>query len=105
MTFDFEKAKAALAANPAALAFMDDNKATLIALGEQAILQIVNAYLGGNDQAVVTAFWSLDKQAEAMVTGSADVAQRQYDFKQRALATAKAAASLIISALMAGVVL
>jgi hypothetical protein len=105
MTFDFDKAKAALAGNPAATAFMDGNKAALIALGEQAIMQIVNAYLAGNDSAVVTTFWSLDQQAAAMVTGSADVAQRQYDFKQRAFTVAKIAAELIATVLAAGVVL
>ena len=77
MTFDFDKAKAALASNPVAAAFLDNNKAYLVNLGQQAITQIVTAYLAGNDQAVVTTFWTLDQQAAAMVTGSADVAQRQ----------------------------
>ena len=105
MTFDFDKAKAALASNPIAAAFMDNNKAYLVNLGEQAIMQIVAAYLSGNDQSVVTTFWSLDQQAAAMVTGSADVAQRQYDFKQRALTVARIAAELIATVLAAGVVL
>ena len=47
----------------------------------------------------------LDQQAAAMVTGSADVAQRQYDFKQRALTVARIAAELIATVLAAGVVL
>ena len=105
MTFDFDKAKAALASNPVAAAFLDNNKAYLVNLGQQAITQIVTAYLAGNDQAVVTTFWTLDQQAAAMVTGSADVAQRQYDFKQRALTVARIAAELIATVLAAGVVL
>jgi len=105
MTFDFDKAKAALASNPVAAAFLDNNKAYLVNLGQQAIMQIVTAYLSGNDTSVVTAFWSLDQQAAAMVTGSADVAQRQYDFKQRALTVARIAAELIATVLAAGVVL
>lgn len=105
MTFDFDKAKAALASNSVAAAFLDNNKAYLVNLGEQAILQVVAAYLAGNDTGVVTAFWSLDQQAAAMVTGSADVAQRQYDFKQRALTVARIAAELIATVLAAGVVL
>ena len=105
MTFDFDKAKAALAGNEVAAAFLESNKACLVNLGEQAIMQIVTAYLAGNDGAVVTTFWSLDQQAAAMVTGSADVAQRQYDFKQRALKVAKVAAEMIVTTLAAGVVL
>ncbi len=105
MTYDFDKAKAALAGNPIAAAFLDGNKAYLVNLGEQAILAIVTAYLAGNDTGVVTAFWSLDQQAAAMVTGSADVAQRQYDFKQRAFTVARIAAELIATVLAAGVVL
>jgi hypothetical protein len=105
MTFDFDKAKAALATNPLAAAFMDQNKAYLVNLTETAIVSIVTAYIGGNDAAVVTAFWTLDQQAAAMVTGSADVAQRQYDFKQRVLTVAKIVAELIATVLAAGVCL
>ena len=105
MTFDFDKAKAALAANPLAAAFMDQNKAYLVNLTETAIIQLVTAYIGGNDTAVVTAFWTLDQKAAAMVEGSADVAKRQYDFKQRVLTVAKIVAELIATVLAAGVCL
>lgn len=105
MKFDFDKAKAALAGNPEVAAFLESNKPYLANLGEQAILRIVAAYLAGDDTAVVSAFWSLDQQAAAMVAGSAQVAQRQYDFKQRVLKVAKIAAELIATALAAGVVL
>jgi hypothetical protein len=117
MTFNFDQATAALTAQAASsdattaamakagLALLAGNKAYFVALGEQAITQIVTAYLAGNDQAVVTTFWTLDQQAAAMVTGSADVAQRQYDFKQRALTVARIAAELIATVLAAGVVL
>jgi hypothetical protein len=105
MTFDFDKAKAVLATNPIAAAFLDANKTQLQALTEAAIMQIVNQYLSFNDTGVVTTFYSLDAASESLVTTTADIAKRQADFKARVLAVGKVLVELIISALMAGVVL
>jgi hypothetical protein len=115
--FDFDKAKAALttqatnATDPtakatanAAIAFLDNNQAQLVALGEDAIMQIVNAYLSGNDTQAVTTFYNLNQQAANMVVNSADVAQRQYDFKQRALTAGRFVAQILVAVLAAGVV-
>ena len=117
MKFDFDKAKATLTAQAtaatdpnaktaatAALAFLDNNQAQLVALGEDAIMQIVNAYLSGNDTQAVTTFYSLNQQAANMVTNSADVAQRQYDFGQRAMTAARFVTQALVACLAAGIV-
>ena len=110
MKFDFDKAKAALTAQAtaatdptaktaatAALAFLDNNQAQLVALGEDAIMQIVNAYLSGNDTQAVTTFYNLNQQAANMVANSADVAQRQYDSGQRAMTAGRFVTQILVA--------
>jgi hypothetical protein len=117
MKFDFDQAKAVLtaqlnaatdpsakAAATAALAFMDNNQAQLVSLGENAIMQIINAYLAGNDSQAVTVFYNINQQAANMVSGSADVANRQYSAGQRALTVARFAAQALVAVLAAGIV-
>jgi hypothetical protein len=116
MQFDFDKAKAALTAQlnaatdptsktlaTTALAFLDNNQAQLVALGEDAILQIVNAFLAGNDAQAITTFYTINQQAANMVANAADVAQRRYDAGQRALTAGRFAAQILVAVLAAGV--
>jgi hypothetical protein len=105
MKFDLDAARKNAEGNPAALMFLEANKDRLVALTEQAIMAIVAAYLAGNDQNAVTAFYGLDGEAAEMIVGSGDIADRRYQFKQRALSVTKIVVQLIISALAAGVIL
>jgi hypothetical protein len=103
--FDIEKARQALANDSVALAFMEEFKARFQSLTEADVWSVMLNWVAFNYKGAVTTFYNLDQQAEAMVTGSADVANRQAEFKERVLAAAAIFAALAVRVLIAGVVL
>ena len=106
MTFDFDKAYAAFASQPAVQQFLNMNKDQLIALTEQQIIAVVMAYVtGGDATAAITSALSLPQQGAAIVTNTADIAQRRYDAGQRFLAAGKIALGILVSIIEAGLIL
>ena len=110
MTFDFNKAVASAANNPALLQFLNDNKTGLSTMSEQQILGIIVAYAGGSFTDVVNRFFggpvpSPSGAVGDVVANTADIAQRRYDAYQRFMQFAGLISGVIISALEAGVVL
>ena len=103
MTFDYDKAKAALLSDPSALALLESEKTRLIGLAPEAIMDLMLRWVKLDDQGVIVAFMSLDDQAAAMVKGSADVADRQAAAKERALIIGSVLTPLVIKVLLAGV--
>lgn len=113
MKFDFDKAVAALTAQTTStnasqaflaklgLAALNGNKAAFQAMSEEAAQAALAAYFAGDDSAVVNAV-PFDQMSAAMVTGSAAVANQQYNAKERFLALAKVGATVIATVLAAG---
>ena len=111
MTFDFNKAMQSAAGNPALAQFLTANKDQLLTMTEQAIVQIIVAYIGGDAATVVSTWFGNPPMpdpanaASTMVGNTADIAQRRYDCFQRAMSCLKLSSEIIIMALSAGVVL
>ena len=106
MVFDYDKAYSAFAAQPDVQKFMEMNKAQLVALGIEQIQAVVMAYVvGGNASTAMASVLSLDQQAAAMVTGSADVAQRRYEAGQRMMSLGELGLKILVAILAAGVAL
>ena len=110
MTFDFNKAIASAANNPALLQFLNDNKTGLSTMTEQQILGIIVAYTGGNFADVVNRFFGGPVAAPAGAVGdivgnTADIAQRRYEAYQRFIQIASLVSGIIVAAIQAGVLL
>ena len=108
MSYDFEKALAALQDDLLAQAFLEANRDRVLALAAEEVIQILEFFMAGKgEQALLTFYqdqsWPAIKLGlDQMVTGTAGMAERVAAQKEWFLDAAKVAAGLLVTVLAAG---
>lgn len=104
MKFDFDKAYAAFKSQPQVQAWMTMNKADLVAMTYEMILNLVATYaLQGDAATAIGTALGLQQQGNAIVGNTADIAQRRYEAGQRLQSLGKLGLQLLLAVLAAGV--